>query len=777
MTHADKEKATLAGAAFKNNLQDESYQNQALEQEKLDAWLSVPVGQWAQVYLDHGFAVFPCHGVSEDLRCTCGKQPCGENNKQAGKHPFTRNGVKDASKDIGKISAMFRYRTDLNIAIATGELSGVFVVDRDVRGDVNGEESISELEKVHGQISKTLRSITGNGTQDFFKMPSDFDVKNATGIVSGVDIRGTGGYVIAQPSRHYTGRVYEFDDSSFDAGIAEAPVWLLDMLRPKPKPVRELSHDYASGATPEWSKEEVLRMLEHISPDIGYQEWVEVGMALNDGGYPLSVWDNWSRGGQKYENKCCEVRWRGFGKQDGITMGTLVSMAQLNGWRPEPIVHEQRDTSLADAFVKGLEQKPEPVHHPKPLATFDPMKLEGLIGDTVRWIVSDAMLPQPMLALLHTLAFAGAVFGRRYASPINTRTNVYFAAVANTASGKNHSRVKLPILAEAAGLGEFIGAHGIISDTGVARSLMEKPCQLLMLDEWGLVLQAIGDPKAPSHGKKIKSLLMTLYSDSGGVYMHGDYANKKLNESIVIHSPNLCIYGTTTEKEYVKALSKDAVESGELNRVMAIKVDSVLPHRVTGMNPPPQDLIDRWERFSQNSYSLVTNGTVKTNPKIVSWGECDDLQWSILSQQHDLVNSASPSSALWGRRHENIIKIAMIFAIARNKEVPEFCPNDFTMASYIVDESIQYMAMLSVDHMADNGHEAQRQQVAKFIKEHGKKGVMHSVVTKRFRSIAPKDFEAVIKGLLGEDTIKIDGGQNRPHGGGCRGTIYRYTGG
>lgn len=138
-------------------------------------------------------------------------------------------------------------------------------------------------------------------------------MKNATNFLKLVDIRGEGGYVIVAPSMHRSGVRYAFDESTFDAGIAEAPAWFLDMLSPKPKATRELTQNYArSGTTAEWSKEEVLRMLDYLDPDMPYDDWLHVGMALHAGGYPLSMWENWSRSGQKYENGCCEKRWRGF---------------------------------------------------------------------------------------------------------------------------------------------------------------------------------------------------------------------------------------------------------------------------------------------------------------------------------------------------------------------------------------------------------------------------------------------------------------------------------
>jgi hypothetical protein len=337
---------------------------------------------------------------------------------------------------------------------------------------------------------------------------------------------------------------------------------------------------------------------------------------------------------------------------------------------------------------------------------------------------------------------------------VNTRTNIYFAGVANTTAGKNHSRVKLPLLAEAAGLSEFNGAHGVISDTGVARSLVDHPSQLLMLDEWGLVLQSIGDPKAPSHSKKIKTLFMALYSQSGSNYKHGDYANKKLNESIVIENPNLCVYGTTTEREYIKALSKDAVESGELNRVIAIKADDVMPKRIDAAIKPSQDLIDRWERFSQGAYSLATNGSLAVEPKIVGWGECDDLRWSILEEQCAAVKSGLPSAALWGRMYENSIKIAMMFAIARNKEAPEMCKRDFEIARYIVDESIEYMTSLIGDKLPETDHEAALIEVLAYVQKAGKGGAKKAAVSNRFRKHKTRDLNDILSSLIEQGEIE-----------------------
>lgn len=47
--------------------------------------------------------------------------------------------------------------------------------------------------------------------------------------------------------------------------------------------------------------------LKYISPsDLSYQEWVNVGMALKEEGYSVTVWDNWSANDNRYHKGECE---------------------------------------------------------------------------------------------------------------------------------------------------------------------------------------------------------------------------------------------------------------------------------------------------------------------------------------------------------------------------------------------------------------------------------------------------------------------------------------
>ena len=93
--------------------------------------------QAALAYTARGWLVFPLHTIVQG-ECTCGLAGCPD----AGKHPRTPNGVKDASRDEVLLRGWFGDGAPpSNIGIATGERSGLTVVDIDMGTGKFGAES------------------------------------------------------------------------------------------------------------------------------------------------------------------------------------------------------------------------------------------------------------------------------------------------------------------------------------------------------------------------------------------------------------------------------------------------------------------------------------------------------------------------------------------------------------------------------------------------------------------------------------------------------------
>lgn len=181
------------------------------------------------------WAVFPVHSVISG-KCTCGNNRCS--NK--GKHPATRNGVKDATKHDKQIERLWGNRTFLNVGIATGEISNIFVLDIDTDIDketgMSGFEALAELEEKYGNLPPTPHQITGSGGLHYvFKF--HVGIKNKGRIFPSIDIRGDGGYIVAAPSLHESGKeyVWELEHRPSDIDVADAPGWLIEKTLNKHK--------------------------------------------------------------------------------------------------------------------------------------------------------------------------------------------------------------------------------------------------------------------------------------------------------------------------------------------------------------------------------------------------------------------------------------------------------------------------------------------------------------------------------------------------------------
>jgi hypothetical protein len=162
--------------------------------------------------------------------------PCGTNNANAGKHPRWRksdleHGLQSATTDADRIRAWWALWPDANIGIPTGGRT-FWVLDVDP--DKGGTESLAALIARHGPLSETVEHLTGGGGRHvLFSAPSGLVIHNsASALGPGLDVRGDGGYIVAAPSRHRSGRGYEWEAAHHpdEVAVAPAPEWLLRLV-------------------------------------------------------------------------------------------------------------------------------------------------------------------------------------------------------------------------------------------------------------------------------------------------------------------------------------------------------------------------------------------------------------------------------------------------------------------------------------------------------------------------------------------------------------------
>lgn len=137
------------------------------------------------------------------------------------KKPLTPHGCKDAKKSVGPIRAWWKKWPTASVGIATGSISGLIVIDEDLDEDkgLDGVAEVSIWERAHGELPETARVITGRGGSHLYYSYAGDDIKNRTGVLEGVDVRGEGGYVVAPPSIHPNGTEYVWEDDPEDVGI------------------------------------------------------------------------------------------------------------------------------------------------------------------------------------------------------------------------------------------------------------------------------------------------------------------------------------------------------------------------------------------------------------------------------------------------------------------------------------------------------------------------------------------------------------------------------
>ena len=177
-----------------------------------------------------GIRVFPCHPAT--------KQPLVKSSIAG------QGGHKLATTDTAEISGWWRRYPKAMIGLPTGLNIGAFVVDidagvDDATGEIfSAEQILSDLERELGAPLPATVSCTTprGGLHLYFAIPASEQMPgNKAGIIPRVDVRGSGGYVIAPPSQRSDGKSYSWLTSFSAQAPAIAPVALLDLVMRRPK--------------------------------------------------------------------------------------------------------------------------------------------------------------------------------------------------------------------------------------------------------------------------------------------------------------------------------------------------------------------------------------------------------------------------------------------------------------------------------------------------------------------------------------------------------------
>jgi hypothetical protein len=275
------------------------------------------------------------------------------------------------------------------------------------------------------------------------------------------------------------------------------------------------------------------------------------------------------------------------------------------------------------------------------------------------------------------------------------------------------------------------------------------------VDEFGMVLADIKNKNTGSHMKMCAKVLTELYSASNGVYYGGQYADVN-RPPIRIHSPNLCVYGTTTLAKYIEAMDKSVITSGELNRYIVLNPAIEFPDRVKGgrRKKARAEIVDAWRSLKPGGPSAADTDT----PLEVTWDWQDERIYQIQLFQ-DRKIQAPVTGPLWARYAENVIKLAMIMAIARKPAKPNIEGTDLDKAEDLVKRSVVYMTELANTEMYDSDHQRDCNRVLDVIKKFGER-MPKMELSNRTREMKSQGRDGVLLALEERGAIKIEKSEN-----------------
>lgn len=153
-------------------------------------------------YLKRGWPVIPGHNPLPNGLCSCQRLNCD----RPGKHPRIQwREFEHKLPSEAMVRNWWRRWPEASVIVLTGRLSGLLVVDIDPRS--GGDENVHDL-----HLPETVTTLTGGGGEHYwFEYPASTEITIGANALPGIDWRGQGGYVVAPPSLHASGRTYEWE--------------------------------------------------------------------------------------------------------------------------------------------------------------------------------------------------------------------------------------------------------------------------------------------------------------------------------------------------------------------------------------------------------------------------------------------------------------------------------------------------------------------------------------------------------------------------------------
>lgn len=753
-------------------------------------------------YMQAGVPVFPCRAADELTNEW--DDDAGEYVVHKAKTPLLSNGFKGATKNERIVRILFGERhPEAMVGIPTGEQLGAWVLDVDVHKDdegnvINGYETIAALEDIHGPLPRTAVAKTaGGGEHHYFKYVPG--VRNRGRLGKGLDVRGSGGYVIAPGSRLATGAEYVWLDHLNDGlpELPDAPEWLLELVLPQgPTHTAPSDYHYEAGSNDSYVERAVEAELRQLASAAqgGRGEAVNrsafsLGTLVGAGALSRSeaeagLFDAAYANGVVAKDGEREIRAKiRRGLDAGIKQPRVIPEREdnMSSWGSVDVsrlIEKARTKKSAEMVDEAPDEDDAPVYHLDAVGDLEALTYPGgLVEDMVDWIVSSAEQPSRALALAAVLPLVASLAGARYSTGSrDTRPNIYTVSLAESGFGKEHARsqIKRILMSDHGIFNDYSGPARIMSASALREVLENHSAVNCQIDEFGGFVREITDRKAGTHQRAISTDLRDYYSAASTFFEGAAYRGTPPKR---IYNPCLCIHGTSTPEQFWTALSSASAEDGLLPRLILFNVKGEKPATVK----PSRDVRDV-DPFIMSRMAdvagidVVKKRTALSKVKIPQFQENRPIlvPWTpdaeaLFRSIKDTVDEKERLIAVEGKPFvrriiENAIKLALIVAIGHDPKSPiiteailEWAANlAWTCAASMLDEVLE--------RLADNQREANYKKIQALIRTAGSKGLTEGRLFDRCKAIDGWQRKEIIEELLSAGVVHIGANDNRKSG-------------
>ena len=431
---------------------------------------------------DAGFRIFPVWGVRKNGTCECNRPNC----PSPGKHPISRidmapNGVKDATSDRAVVERWWKTIPTANIGWAMGEQDSgcsTFAIDVDKGDGYDATDSFARIVDEYGGLPPTTQSKTGGGGGHYvYAHDTDIHVGNAQDLVvhgehvKGLDVRGTGGYIVIPPSGHASGELYEWVRDP--EHLVSSPPWLLNLVVKGERPDKQRNSFPSPKDDTVTDKKiaEIRSALESIPPNVGRQDWLErVCFPLfqtfrgSERGYQIFL--EWSKMAQGLTTPSGKPAYRGpweikktwasctLKHKNPKDIRTLFQLAFEHGWKGDPALREEIADIEKDRHSRTHEngrghdepREPDPEElaaamanlagRVQPIPADIVASIKGPIAHLIDWILSCSYRPDEAFALGAALSLCSAALARRVISQTRSRAGIIIVNLGDSGTGK-----------------------------------------------------------------------------------------------------------------------------------------------------------------------------------------------------------------------------------------------------------------------------------------------------------------------------------------------------